>query len=279
MKRKAFLSIYKKAAPILPALGIIVAIGYCLAMKRDFEYSIHHFAQDSVWFWIFAVAGVIAFAISATLSVLPMKTVAIVKSPIPSPAGLFATILCTVMCIGTLITETKVGPEQIISPMQKLGGILCIFIAITFAMSCVKKYRGGIFHKIASILGLFSVNAAMFACYFDFSEPLNGPVRNITTIMQAAVILILISETRLAFGVPAKRVTSVLYIFSSCATSSLALGFSLGGILYGIFSSSSADPNLPLFRLGVYLAVAIFAVDRMIQLPAIAADAVNEPKE
>lgn len=278
MNRKTFTSIYEKAVLAFPVLGIIIAIGYFLALKNDFEYSIQHFTTDSVWFWVFAIPAAVACALAIVLALLPKKTAAIAIMPIPTPAALFATLFGAVMCVGVLITETKVTPAQIISPVQKVGSLLSVFIALTMALACVKKYRTGLLHKISSILAVLSINATMFACYFDFSQPLNGPVRNVTTIVQAAVLLFLISEMRLSFGLPAKRVTTVLYVLSSCATASLALGFSFGGMLYKIFESNPADPNPALLRLGIYLAVSIFALDRALQLPKITSDPIKEPE-
>lgn len=276
MNRETFTSIYKKALWALFALGIVIAPAYLIALLTDFEYSIHHFESGSVWFWIFTVAAFAAAAISAVLALLANRSVAIAKIPAPTPAALFAAIFGAVMCMGTFFTELNVSPAAIISPMEKVGGILSVFIALTLVLACLKKYRGSAFHRISAVLAVLSINATMFSCYFDFSEPLNGPARNITTIVQAAVLLLLISELRLLFGIAGKKITSILYVFSTCSAAALGFGFSLGGILYRIFANNPADPNPSLFRLGVYLAISIFAADRALRLPAISADPVKE---
>lgn len=269
MNKKTFSSVFEKLFLLLPILGVVIAIAYFLAMRQDFEYDIQHFATDSVWFWVFTSANIAAAVISAALAILPKKSVVVAKLPAPSPLSLFAAILSIIMAIGVFVTE--IG--EIAGPIQKLASFLTLFIPASMAVYCIEKYRGSSIHRIIALLGAASVNLIMFARYFDFSQPLNGPVRNVTTLIHCAVLLFLLSELRLSFGISSNRVTTAFYIFSSAVASSIALGFSVGGILYNVTSDSIGNPNESILRLGLYVAVAMVAIDRLLSFTKVSADA------
>ena len=130
-----------------------------------------------------------------------------------------------------------------------------------------------------SLPAILSVNMSIFVCYFDPAVPLNSPVRNLTTIMQCAALLFLLSEARLTFGVGSHRITMPSYIFANAACAALTGGIALGGILSRLLNSESADPNLSLLRLGLYLALAVTAVSRLYAMPKICGPYREPPKK
>ncbi len=281
MNKKSFLSLHKIISILLPALAVVIAAAYLLAMKNDFEYDISHFKAGSAAFLIFASAAVAALVVSAVSALLCGKKLNITADPSPTPISLFGAILSIIVCIGIFITELKSGMADIelsketvgrVTPilmMQLVGSILILFVGAAITLYCIDSQRGKTAHKIVSILAPISINLTMFACYFDFEQPLNGPVRNITTVVQCAMLLFLLSEARLAFG---GRLTSPFYVFSSAVTASVGMGFSLGGILFKIVDLTAADPNETFLRLGLYVAVSCIAIDRLLALPKIIGD-------
>ena len=290
MNKKSFLSLHKIISILLPALTAVIAGAYCLAMKFDFEYNISHFKTGSMAFWIFTVAAAAALVASAVPAFASRKDLAITGTPTTGPVALFGAILSIIVSVGTFISEIKSGMDEIklagetlsrSTPpaalvMQLVGSVLVLFIGAEIALSCIDGQRGKIPHKIAAILAPLSINLTMFACYFDFEQPLNGPVRNVTTIVQCAVLLFLLSEARLAFG---GRVTSPFYIFSSAIAASVGLGFSLGGALFKIIDLTKDDPNPSFLRLALYIAVGCIAVDRFMSLPKIIGDGEDKEEE
>ena len=150
--------------------------------------------------------------------------------------------------------------------MQLIGSVTILAVAAVFILYSIDSQRGKTAHKIAAIIAPLSINLTMFARYFDFSQPLNGPVRNVTIIIHCAVLLFLLSEARLAFG---ERVTARFYVFASSVAASIGMGLSLGGVIWGIVDSSSPNPGETIARLALYVAVGCIAIDRLTSLPKV----------
>ena len=93
------------------------------------------------------------------------------------------------------------------------------------------------------------------------------------------LLLLLLSEARLTFGVESWRITVPFYVFANGTASVLGGGIALGGLLNRFLTSQPADPNLPALRLGLYLALAILAASRLFALPAVCGKYTEPPKK
>ena len=130
---------------------------------------------------------------------------------------------------------------------------------------------------ICTLLGTLSVNIAMFGAYFDFSLPLNSPIRNFTTVCQASVLLFLLSEARLSLtpeDAPGELPAGYQF-FASSACAVFGIGIGGGGALWQLIRSFSfgseiigktPEPNLPVLRLALYLALGLIAADRLLRM-------------
>ena len=286
MNKKSFLPLHKIISTVLFALAAVMAGAYFLAMKFDFDFSIAHFATDSFAFWLFAVSAGIAAVLAVVLTLACPKKATLSASPPPSPLSLFSGILALIITV--MNTEIKSGREAIriaketlgkaqpVLYMQLIGSVTILAVAAVFILYSIDSQRGKTAHKIAAILAPLSINLTMFARYFDFSQPLNGPVRNVTIIIHCAVLLFLLSEARLAFG---DRVTARFYVFASSVAASIGLGFSVGGIIWGIVDSSSPNPGESIARLAIYLSIGFIAIERLTVLPKIYTEATEVTTE
>lgn len=273
-----FLGTYKKISFIYPILAAVIAIAYFLALKSDFDTTIGHFERGSIWFYIFSGAIVIAVVISAILSKLSEKKVSVISYPGNGPLPVFASIFGALMAVMLLVSSAADLSKGVLDTFGKYAAYLVPFIALSLILSLSKKTAVGPIRSICAALGAVSVNLSMFESYFDFSIPLNSPVRNLTTIANTAVLLFLFSEARLTFKMNERRVLTPFYIFSCMTTASIALGISCGAILSKIFAPIVGDPNLSMYRLAMYAAIGLLAISRVFALPKIGGKYVEPPK-
>ena len=117
----------------------------------------------------------------------------------------------------------------------------------------------------------------MFACYFDFTLPLNSPVRNLITIAQAGVMLVLLSEVRLALS-HELRSTSPFLVFTSAFAASAVLGISFGLCVYGFVSPDAAGMGISVYRFACYFGVSLLALSRLSALGSAAGTYVAPPE-
>lgn len=266
-KKNSLIPIYRKAAWICPVLAVIIAIAYFCAMRYDYDFTLSYFSADSVFAAVVWVGICLAAALAIALALLMRKS-EVSSGPDNSPLTLFGTVLGGLMALMLIAHGIRDIVNHSLTGKAEIAALILLpFIAASLFLMNSTKYRGSNAHKICASLAALSVNMSMFACYFDFDIALNSSVRNLTTVVQASVLMFLISEARLAFGVPNERLRSGFYIFTSAITSSAVLGFTLGAIAFKVINPNPADPNLPIFRLAMYLALACIAADRLMALP------------
>ena len=281
-KRPFFLHT-KTGVYIALALALVLGVCYALAMARDFDFRIGHFALDSIPFYIAAViAGLGVLFTAAAYFSAGMK----IYDPIPepSPRSAFASVLAAAMCLLVLYDAVRTAaaavPTTAKTPSpENLGlwsAIAGLFLAASVLLGFFGENRGlKTLPVVCAVIGALSVNLAMFACYFDFTIPLNSPVRNFTTLMQAAILLFLFSEARLMIVKEPKELPPPFQLATEYAAVILGMGVSLGGILWRVirmilaaggsdFFLAGPEPNLPLPRLVLYFALSLIALDRLL---------------
>ncbi|MBR5680620.1 MAG: hypothetical protein IKX19_08185 [Clostridia bacterium] len=267
------------------ALIFALAIGVCyaLAMYRDFDFTIGHFALDSVPFHIAAVVCGIGVLIAA---VAYLFSGTMIYDPLPEPtslsafSGVLAAAMCLVILYQAILVRAAAIPTKFITPenLSLFSALAGLFLGASVLVNFFSAQSRGMktLPVVCAVIGALSVNLAMFACYFDFTVPLNSPVRNLTTLMQAAILLFLFSEARLTLVKGPKELPVPFQIATQYAAVILGLGISLGGILWRLLRAVSAafepyspltagpDPTLPLPRLVLYLALSLLAFDRLL---------------
>ncbi len=274
-----YLSIYKKLAFVFPFLALVIAVGYFLALKSDFDASIGHFASDSVWFYISCAGTAVSAALAAVLSKLASKKISITQHPEHNVLSVFGSVFAAIVSVVLLISSATDISLGLLGKFGKYAAYLLPFIALSCILSLVPSLKTGAIRVICTMLGALSVNLTMFDLYFDFSIPLNSPVRNFTTIASVAVMLFLFSEARLAFRLDEKKALAPFTIFANASAASCSLGISVGALLSKIFAPIAGDPNMSLYQLALYAALSLIALSRLLSFAKIAGEYSDEQKK
>ncbi len=262
--RAAYVGFYQKIRFVFPPLAVILAISYYLAMKNDFDHDIGHFATDSLPFGI-ATAAVFLSIAAALIAALPsMKSVSVVAMPKITVPSIFVSVFGAVVTVAMLIdylTDRSLGFPY--TKFAQFAAILLPFLGIALALSLFDRTAEGWFRLGGFLLSALSINLTMFSCYFDFALPLNSPIRNLTVILQACILLQLLSEARFGLGAHAVQVTPFFFVLTSALASSLTLGLSGGALLNHFLNPIPGDPNLSPERLILYAALGLLGMCRL----------------
>ena len=258
-----------------PLAGLGIAVSLFFALRNDYEGEIGYFAKGSVPLLILTIAAALC-AVSAVILFFVFKTKYVIKSkPDYSPLSVFGIVLSIVMCIGILISESGIlSGFSGVSVPSVISAVLTPAIAALFVLTYMSRKngtegKGKLISVIMGILATASLVLKLFAEYFDFSKPLNGHMRILTMVMQAFVLLFIISETRLCFSLNSGKATPGFYVMSSALACSVSLGLALGGIIFTVFSGGAPNPNTTIMRLALYAAVGIIAADRLLSVSKI----------
>ncbi len=233
-KRKKTLSV-TGTVPVF--FAFLIGISLFLALRSDFDGGIGHFASDSLFFAIFAGGCVLSLLFSAGAAFLWKKKQLDFPEPLfgglagaisPCGAALSALILFF-MNLRELITERAFTWFSVGETLLLPG------IALFFILSVIPSRRGGRLHGAMGILACLSVNCMLFKSYFDFTLPLNSPIRNALAVTEAAVLLSVLVTTGSILGKNAPPVCC----FVRASAVSLAGGISLGLLLAALFVPQS----------------------------------------
>lgn len=272
MKNKRFeipllTQILKSVTVISIILSAVIGLGYYLALRDGFSFGIGHF-DSSPWFHIFTL-GIVTAAVLAAIFAFLCRGYGVELTGKPSILERCIMLLCFIVAAlwpcRAFITRALVNREPL-TTVQKLAGILTVFIVLAFLFAAFRSKKLATTTAIFFILAALAINFSIFVTYFDFSVPVNSPVRNVTTIMQCSVLLFMISEARFALPKESSRATAVFAAFVNIFTFTVCFGVSLAAILFGALHPNAADPNLPNEWLMFFFAVSVAAFSRITKL-------------
>ena len=281
MKKRPFLSPadfasgFGKALPAYPVLFVLLGGFYFGALRTGFNYTIGHF-DPTLLFGLMTAAVILGILLAAVPAILTKHAVSLTDTPQDNLLSLFASVMGAVLAV-ILAVSSALAFTPDTSVTAKLETFTLPFLAVSLILPFFLKKHP--IRQICASISVLTVNLTMFGCYFDPNIAINSPVRNLTVILQAAVILLLLSEARLAFGTESFRITSPFYLFANGAAAVLGGGLSLGGLLNRFLTDNPADPNLPALRLGLYLALALLALSRLFALPKLCGPYIEPPKK
>ncbi len=269
----------KRIAIVSPIIAALIAGTYYIAMKMDFDADIGHFARGSVPFIICVVLSVISGAV-AVLSYYSAKKYDLERSDNVPPTYVFGAVLASILSFAVLffgLRDMKLtvlsagGTFTSLSADNKLEFVSLLLsptIAGAYILTLVKQTRNTWSHTLFCIFAALCMNVYLFACYFDFSLPLNSPVRNYITVMDSAMLLFFLSEAKLSFVNEKNRVSYAFSYFASFLCSTITLGISLGMFLSRLLSPVVNDPQPNLLKCAMYFAVSVTALARLNSLGA-----------
>ncbi len=277
----------KISAILSPVFAAVIAVGYFFALKFDFEYDIGHFARSSPLFITTAVAIALGIAVPAAAALATRKKASITRAPKADPALL----LLSVVAVALTLVELGAGVFTMLvhsGTVGKLGVAACLtlpLLAVGLVTIAVPKYSGTALSQIALTGAIISVDLYILACYFNEQLPLNSPIRHMFMLAQLSLMLFLISEARLSFGITehsgaptARRALLPFCIFANNTAASVGLGFSAGALAHELLSGNDASLH-PLCRVAMYAALGGVAMCRAFSLPRLLSEYNPSPIE
>lgn len=258
-----FLKLHRIAAVVLITLAAVIAASFFLAMRSDFDYTIGHFDSSSLTFNILKAAAVAAAVVCCALALVARRSASFADDPAETPITTFAAVLTALMCvIGLVSSAFDISLGVSVDKFGMVSLVLLPFIGISMILSLIPSLSHSRLRQITAILAILSVNFSMFSDYFDFTLPLNSPIRNLVTVMKSAALIYLLSEARFSFGIKSGRAAVPFFILASGTAGSLTLGYSVGAALFSILNTTADNPNPDLISLALYAAIGIHAIGR-----------------
>lgn len=269
-----------KRTPALPIVGVVIALFLSVGLVTAFDAEIGHFKYGAVTFYVMTAGILAAAVISAAAGKLAegkFSFAAVPESPMLSAcASYFAAVMAAVSSAAELY-DYYVLRTHTPETLELLASAFLPALTVSAILGTHAKTRGTVPRIIAALIAALAVNLNMFACYFDFTLPLNSAVRNIITIAQAGTMLFLLSEVRFALS-PEKRASSPFFVFTSMFAASAVLGISFGLCVYGFVSPNAAGMGISIYRFACYFGIGLLALSRLLALGDAAVPYVAPPE-
>lgn len=255
----------EKIFPALPVIGVIIALAVSSGLVLSFDNDIGHFEFGSTSFYITAVGIIVATVLSAVLAVRSLNSFSLTAFPTGEPLSSCAAYFAALMAIietaadlyGAIFLDAPID-----GTLELLSVILLPAVSISLILGTLEKTRSSCAKIIFALVGSLSIISDMFARYFDFTLPLNSPIRNLITIAEAGILLFLFSEIRLAIS-HKERATAPFFVFSTAFASSAVLGISFGLCVYAFSSPYAAEAGISVYRFAFCFGTAILASSRL----------------
>ncbi len=271
----------RKGIPGLLIFGLVTAMALSAGLTLEFDAEIGHFAFGVPSFYLMT-AGVAAAAIlSALLGKYAQGKFSLTAFPdtptLSTGASYFAAFLAIITAAASLYDMYVVNLGVTASGLETAAAFLLPALPVSLILGAHEKYRSSVVRILFALLAVLAVNVNMFACYFDFTLPLNSAVRNLITIAQAGVVIFLLSEVRLALS-HETRATAPFLVFASAFAASAVTGISLGLCIFTFVSPNAVPMELSVYRFACYFGIGILGLSRLLALTAAAGPYVPPPE-
>lgn len=269
-----------KKIPLLPILGLVVALFLSVGLVTSFDEEIGHFEYGAVPFFLTAGGIAASAAVSALLGRLAREKFSLTAAPESTLLSMCSSYFAAIMAVIASAAELYdfyVLHARPAETLELFAAALLPALAVSAILGTSEKTRGSVPHIFCAIVAVLALNFNMFACYFDFTLPLNSPIRNIVTIAQAGTMLFLLSEVRLALS-PEKRATAPFLVFTSAFAASAVLGISFGLCIYSFVSPNAAEMGISLYRFACCFGIGLLALSRLFALNNAAGPYVAPPE-
>ncbi len=257
--QRSFLRAHKILTVLSVLLSILLAVFFAISMQ-GYDYAIGHMARGSLPFAAVCVVTALSVLLALLWSLWAKKTVSFREDPAENPVSCFGAVLAAVLSLLCLFAAAT--SLNVITRPATLSAFLAPFLGVSMVLSLMPQKRFSALRQFSAIAAALAVNLSLFADYFDFTLPLNGPVRNFNTLMKAFGLLYLLSEARFAFGQKSRRPNPAFTILSAALTATVSLGYGLGAAI--ALPSAAADQSL--FTFALYAALGIHAIGRLLSI-------------
>lgn len=274
---RQFQKLFGRLLYVFPILAVVGGIACALTLLFDFDGGISHIRSGSVWFALVLTAWGLGLML-AILSICPFgRRVRQFRLPRADAGvtfcGLFTAAMCAILSLRQLYTAftTAPDPSAIVDTLSltRLGGILLLIGAVYFLwVGLGKRDTLGMVLSLVACLGVILV---LFWNYFDFTLPLNSPLRHLDTIAWSALLLFLLSEARMQVDL---WYTSVPFsLFSALTTVLFTGGYGLTGVILAL----TGDPQFDLIQSALFVGAGGLAFCRVSALPSLIGDHIPPP--
>lgn len=266
MNKNRFTLTLKSWGTKLTIIGVLIALALSCGLVFSFDEEIGHFAKNAPAFYVLTV-GVLGGTAAATVLGRCAKGRFSFRgipqhSLLSTSAAYFSAILAAVSAAAELyeMYVLQLGDGSI---LHLAAAVLALAIPAFLILGTTAKGSRSTVRVFFGILAVLAVTAHMFANYFDFTLPLNSPVRNVVTLAEAGTMLFLLSEVRLALD-PAKRATAPFYAFTSAFAASVVFGISFGLCVFAFVSPNAAEMGISVYRFACYFGIGLLALARLL---------------
>ncbi len=256
-------------------LALVTAVSLILALKYSFDFTLGYFDYSSPAFVVLETSAVLG-VILALAAALTSRNYVLAKRPVENIATVFGGTFASVICLFNIFGQASdlakggfsIGELENTAKLNLLTALLQIFIPVFFLLVLSNKTRVSRIRGAVGSLGAMSFVAYLFASYFDFTLPINSPMRYLNVIATGCCALFMLGESRLAFPKTANRPPYRLSLVSSALSTAVCLGISVGFIISSYFITGAAEinPNPPILFSALYAAVSITSAGRLLSL-------------
>lgn len=271
-----FAALLRKLLFAVPVLALLAGGGWTLTCLQDFDWALGHIETGSLWFPLALVLWGLGFAATAAL-MLVGRRVRQYRFPTAGMGEVFCSFLAAalfgVLGLRQILTAFTTAPSSAAvidtGALSKLAAGFLFLTALYFL--CTGIGRRGILPTALAMGGCVSIMLVLFRDYFRFDLPLNSPVRNLSMLAYAALLLFFIAETRVHVdlwytGVP-------FTVFADLSVILLTGGYGLAELIL----SFTGNGQFSIIEGAAFFGAAGLAFFRLKQLPALIGDHLPPP--
>lgn len=243
---------------LLCCAGFLAGFLFFFAVRNDFDGDIGHFARGSILFGGFVGVCVALLILCVGFSLIARRRAAPCVGE-RAPAGTLRRVssLCVALASIALFISNlfSLFAAESVRFAALAQTIALPGAAAFFAMESSEKYRKSKAHTISGCLACLSVNFMLFDGYFDFTLPLNSPIRNAITVMESALLLFLLSRTRSSLDKNTPAFSALAVALAASVMGATALGLTLTVVL----TPTAVPAGIPLVACVVCVLTAVYA--------------------
>jgi len=270
-RTRSFLRLYAAFLKFLPIFAVLGGIFWILTISMTFDSDIGHVRKGSPWFILCCIclaAGIVYTLFTAAGSRFS-RQYRIATPGMPEiflsffTAGLFG--IRFLQELYTLVVDSgmeKAGTTTV------LAAVTMLFPALYFV--CMGLGKRGTLVTVMAMGSIAHMMFTLFRDYFDFTLPLNSPLRGMATLACAALLLFFIAEGRMHVNLWQAELP--FSVFAAACTVLLTGAAGIGQIVLSLTSG-----NFALLEQVQYLAAAGIAFCRLAAYPRSMGDYVPAP--
>ncbi|MBQ8401865.1 MAG: hypothetical protein IJX14_08050 [Clostridia bacterium] len=273
---KRFAAMFRCIVPAVLILSVLAGVSFAFTCLRDFDTDIGHVQHGSVWFGLMIGAVLLGLAgtVVLTISAWPVRQFRYPSAGYGETISAFMTAaLLGVHALRQLLVTFTTAPVSAsafdTTILNRLSAAGLLLAALYFV--CAGIGRHGAVQTALSLCGCVSMMLVLFRLYFDFSMPLNSPIRNLSMLACTGLLLFLLAETRV--NVDLWYTGAPFTVFSHLSVILLTGVYGLGGLILSVCGVG----GFSMIESAAYLSAAALGFFRLQQFPSLIGDHIPPP--